>query len=125
MNEYGVQRSAAVYAVLLKSYAAEHNLEPALRTYFQMKRENIALELSAAQTLVSVLAHVGYSRLAYEVAMNYEQESARSIPDHVWSEILACAAKNLDVRPPSPIFGVSSILSLVRHHQEGLGSRLS
>lgn len=122
MKEYGVQPTSAMYTAIIESHAESYNIEPALRTYLRMKRENIVLELSAAQVLVNFLASNGYARLAFEVATEYEEESARSISDHIWSEVLASAAKNLDVSLPSPSHGFSSSFSIVRHYQESLGA---
>jgi len=99
MTRLGVKPNAPIYTAIIQCLVDEGNIEMALQYMMAMKKKDIVPELSAAQAVVILAADCGYSRLAIDTAIYFEQVSLRRLEDSAWIACLASSARHLYVRP--------------------------
>ncbi|KAF8639169.1 hypothetical protein AX17_001656 [Amanita inopinata Kibby_2008] len=93
MNELGIQPNPAIYTFIISHFAADKNLELALRYFCDMKSRELVPQLRAAQVIVKLAADLGYPRLAIDIATSYEQWAVKKLEHGAWLSCLASSAQ--------------------------------
>lgn len=100
MNELGVPPNSATFTLLIQRFAAAGNMELALQYFYAMKEQGLVPELKASQSVITLVANHGYSRLAIDLADWFERRSTRRLDHTVWMNCLISSADNLYVGVP-------------------------
>lgn len=99
MNELGVSPNSTTYTLIIQRYVADQNLELAVQYLYAMKARHLLPDLKAIQAVIILAAKLGYTRLALDLAVWFESQSARRIEHTTWMKCLISAAEALYVSP--------------------------
>lgn len=100
MRQARHESNATTYRIVMQHHANARNLLMCLRTLQRMKEAGIAPDISTVETLVTTASLEFLPRLAHELAVDYEQKSARRLNLAAWTHILAASAHCFYVGAP-------------------------
>jgi pentatricopeptide repeat protein len=92
MKIAGHKPSATTYRVLAKHHAGAGNTLMCLRTLQEMKENGLSPDLVTVEAIVLAVCQGHQPRLAHDLAVEYEEKTARRLPLSTWTNILAASA---------------------------------
>ncbi|KAI9442634.1 hypothetical protein H4582DRAFT_2110118 [Lactarius indigo] len=95
MKEAGVEHTEGSYALLIRRYLVESNLEMAFKLLVEMERRGLIPTLKTAEDIIILAAQRRMPRLALELAENFEAASVRRLGMHVWASCLLSSSECL------------------------------
>ena len=110
MNEMNIAPNSTTFSYIIDRFTYDGNLEVALQYLYAMKARNLVPELHAAEAVITLAAHIGYSRLAIDLATWFEDTSIRRLGQAAWISCLRSSADSLYVSLPCQITSLSSAL---------------
>ncbi|KAG2150956.1 hypothetical protein DEU56DRAFT_880543 [Suillus clintonianus] len=73
----------------------KRNIEFALQCMYEMGTRGLAIELTISQDVIRTATELGFSRLAVDLAENFEATSVRRLSPETWMRCLASSAEGL------------------------------
>jgi pentatricopeptide repeat protein len=97
MKEAGIEHTAGSYALLIRKYLHDSNLEMAFKILVEMEGRGLTPTLKTAEGIITLAAQRRMPRLALELAENFEASSVRRLGMHVWVSCLLSSSECLYV----------------------------
>lgn len=97
MEDAGVEHTEGTYALLIKRYLSDSNLEMAFKLLVEMESRGLMPPLKTAEGVITLAAQKKMPRLALELAENFEASSVRRLNMHVWVSCLLSSSECLYV----------------------------
>ncbi|KAF9446394.1 hypothetical protein P691DRAFT_794495 [Macrolepiota fuliginosa MF-IS2] len=110
MEACSVKPNAQTLGLIITRYAAEGNLEMAIRHLLTVPKYNVVPDLQTVQSVIILAARNNFSRLALDLANWFERISTRRLEESVWVNCLIAAAET------SHIEGVHQCWNTVTKH---------
>jgi len=95
MNEMNIAPNSTTFSYIIDRFTYVGNLEVALQYLYSMKARQLVPELQAVQTVITLAAHIGYARLAIDLATWFEEISIRRLDQAIWISCLRSSADSL------------------------------
>jgi hypothetical protein len=93
MDACGVKPNSQTLNLLVTRYAAEGNLEMALRHLLSSPQNDIMPDLQTAQSVIILATRNNFARLAIDLATWFEQISTRRLEESAWTNCLIASAE--------------------------------
>ena len=97
MKEAGIEHTAGSYALLIRRYLDDSNLEMAFKILVEMESRGLTPTLKTAEGIITLAAQRRMPRLALELAENFEATSVRRLGMDVWVSCLLSSSECLHV----------------------------
>jgi pentatricopeptide repeat protein len=97
MEDAGIEHTEGTYALLIRRYLADSNLEMAFKLLVEMEGRGLTPTLETAEGVIILAGRRRMPRLALELAENFEASSVRRLGMHVWVSCLLSASESLYV----------------------------
>ena len=101
MEEHKISRNEITYEYVIGHLIEQENLELALQWLAEMGKEDLPPTLKTIQSLIRLAADKGDTRLAIDLAVNFERSTPRILDAVTWYRCLTAAADSLYVRWPT------------------------
>lgn len=102
MESCNVKPNAQTLNLIITRYAAEENLEMAVRHLLSVPKHHVVPDLQTVQSVIILAARSNLSRLALDLANWFERISTRRLEESAWVNCLIAAAETSYVRILSP-----------------------
>jgi pentatricopeptide repeat protein len=113
MEDDAIKHTEGTYALLIRRYLADANLEMAFKLLVEMEGRGLTPLLNTAEDVIVLAAKRRMPRLALELAENFEASSVRRLDMHVWVSCLLSSSECLYVSAISNCPGHALILVYV------------
>jgi pentatricopeptide repeat protein len=97
MEDAGIEHTEGTFALLIRRYLADSNLEMAFKLLVEMESRGLTPTLNTAEDVIILAARRRMPRLALEMAENFEVSSVRRLGMHVWVSCLLSSSESLYV----------------------------
>ena len=97
MKDAGIEHNERTYALLIRRYLDDSNLEMAFKILVEMEGRGLTPTLEAAEGVITLAARRRMPRLALELAENFEGSAVRRLGTHVWVSCLLSSSECLYV----------------------------
>lgn len=97
MDDSGIEHTEGTYALLIRRYLDDSNLEMAFKLLVEMEGRGLTPTLETAEGVITLAAERRMPRLALELAENFEASSVRRLNMHVWVDCLLSSSECLYV----------------------------
>jgi len=97
MEDAGIEHTEGTYALLIRRYLNDSNLEMAFKLLVEMEGRSLTPTLETAEGVITLAAGRRMPRLALELAENFEASSVRRLGMHVWVTCLLSSSECLYV----------------------------
>ncbi|CDO75675.1 hypothetical protein BN946_scf184941.g28 [Trametes cinnabarina] len=93
MESWGIHPNELTYEIIITRLARSHRVELALQFLANMPRLGLSPTLSAASSVITAAADLGFARLALELALSFERMSIRRLEASTWVDVLVGCAE--------------------------------
>ncbi|KAI0374145.1 hypothetical protein BV20DRAFT_962134 [Pilatotrama ljubarskyi] len=97
MEEWSIRPNEFTYEIMITRFAQADRLELALQYLAKMAPAGLSPTLKTATVIISAAAELGFSRLALDLAVAFEETSVRRLDGEVWVDLLVSCAESLYV----------------------------
>ncbi len=95
MAQKGIRPNGETYQLIIQFFTAGKNVELALQFLHEMKLAGFEPSLQTVRDIVIVVAEQGYSRLAVDLATEFEANSIRRLGPEPWLSCLIASAEDV------------------------------
>ncbi|SJL10134.1 uncharacterized protein ARMOST_13518 [Armillaria ostoyae] len=95
MAQKGIRPNGETYQLIVQFFTAGKNVEIALQFLHEMKLAGFEPSLQTVRDIVIVVAEQGYSRLAVDLATEFEANSIRRLGPEPWLSCLVASAEDV------------------------------
>ncbi|KAI0355584.1 hypothetical protein OH77DRAFT_1504012 [Trametes cingulata] len=95
MEEWSIRPNETTYEIIITRFAQADRLELALQYLAKLGTMGISPTLRTATVLITTAAELGFSRLALDLAIAFEETSVRRLDGEVWVDLLVSCAESL------------------------------
>ncbi|KAI9060300.1 hypothetical protein FKP32DRAFT_1595693 [Trametes sanguinea] len=95
MEEWSILPNEFTYEIIITRLAHAQRLELALQYLANLPRLGLSPTLKTATAVITTAAYLGFSRLAVDLSLAFEQMSVRRLEGSTWSDILVSCAETL------------------------------
>lgn len=95
MEDAGIEHTEGTYALLIRRYLDDSNLEMAFKLLVEMEGRGLTPTLKTAEDVITLAAQKRMPRLALELAENFEAASVRRLGMHIWVSCLLSSSECL------------------------------
>ena len=122
MEDGGIEHTEGSYALLIRRYLADSNLEMAFKLLVEMEGRGLTPTLKTAEDVIVLAAKRRMPRLALELAENFEASSVRRLGMHVWVSCLLSSSECLYVSDISnyPGHALIAVYVLLRKRESSI-----
>ncbi|THH15657.1 hypothetical protein EW146_g4850 [Bondarzewia mesenterica] len=93
LQEVGLEPNSVTYMWMIRRYTVVKNLEMALLLLVEMEGRGLSPRIETAEDIILLATRSGTSRLAIDLAQNYEASSVRRLGTNVWVKCLLTATR--------------------------------
>lgn len=97
MEAHNVSLSDVTYQFIITRLARAEALELSLQWLAEMGQHNLTPTIKTISAVIELASSLGHSRLAIDLALNYEQSTPRLLEAQTWYSCLIAAADALYV----------------------------
>lgn len=97
MGEWSIPPNEITYEIIITRLAEADRLELALQYLAKLAPAGLAPTLNTASAIITRAAALGFSRLALDLAVAFEETSVRRLDGEVWVDVLVSCAEGLYV----------------------------